>query len=184
MITYNIVKKLSELEALVLDVDGVLTPGSLEYLDDGNQGKFFDVRDGLGLVALTGLGIQLAIITGKSSELVERRASELRVKDLYQGYSYKVPALDDFLSKRGLKADRVGFVGDDVIDIPAMERCGFSACPANSVFAVRRLAHWTTRASSGQGCLRELAEMIISAKTGCFPPDKFLIDWARELEIR
>ncbi len=182
MRAYNIVSKLRELEALVLDVDGVLTDGVLEYLDDGGQCKTFDVRDGLGLVALSSLGVRLAIITGKRSNLVERRAGELGVEDLYQGYPYKVPALEDFLGKYKLDASRTGFVGDDVIDLPAMEICGFSACPADAVPAVRRAAVWTTRARAGAGCLREIAEMIVSAKAGRFPADEVFCSWAKGLK--
>ncbi|HHS50981.1 MAG TPA: phenylphosphate carboxylase subunit delta [candidate division Zixibacteria bacterium] len=180
---YNIMKKLAKLEALVLDVDGVLTGGGLHYFDNGGQGKVFDVKDGLGLVALGALGVRLAIITGKRSDLVERRAGELRVEDLYQGYPFKVPALEDFLVKRGLDPQNVGFVGDDVIDIPAMRICGFSACPSDAVFAVRRAVDWVARDAGGAGCLREIAEMILSAKTGHFPPDEFLFRWAQNLEL-
>ena len=182
MRSYNIIGKLRSLEALVLDVDGVLTPGGIFYLDSGDQFKRFDVKDGLGLVAMRSLGVRLALITGRHSELLERRAADLGVEDLYQGHNHKVSALRDFVSKRGLDLDRVGFVGDDVIDIPAMEICGFSACPSDAASAVRRSADWTMRMRGGYGALREIAEMIIAAKTADFPADKALIEWARNLE--
>ena len=182
MRSYNIIKQLRELDALVLDVDGVLTPGGIFYLDGGDQFKRFDVKDGLGAVAMGGFGVRIAIITGKRSEIVARRAAEIGVEDLYQGYGFKVPALEDFIGKHDLDPARIGFVGDDIIDIPAMELCGFSACPADAAFALRRSVDWVTRSPGGYGALREIAEMIISAKSGQFPADSALLEWARKLE--
>jgi 3-deoxy-D-manno-octulosonate 8-phosphate phosphatase (KDO 8-P phosphatase) len=184
MVSYNLAKKIVPLKALVLDVDGVLTPGGIWYSDSGDQFKPFDVKDGLGIVALGRLGILTAIVTGKQSALLDKRAGELRVTDLYQNRPYKMPVLIEFAEKHGLEMSEIGFVGDDVIDIPVMNACGFSACPSDAAFAVRRNADWVSRYTGGKGALREIVEIIVSAKTGLYPPDEFFADWVDELIIK
>lgn len=181
MVSYNLTKKIAPLKALVLDVDGVLTPGGIWFSDFGEQFKRFDVKDGLGIVALGRLGIRTAIITGKQSALLEKRAGELRVSDLYQNRPFKMPALIEFAEKYSLEMSEIGFVGDDVIDIPVMEACGFSACPSDAAFAVRRSADWVARFPGGNGALREIVEIIVSAKTGLYPPDEFFTAWVDEI---
>lgn len=182
MRSYNLTSKITPLKALVLDVDGVLTPGGIWYSDTGDQFKKFDVKDGLGIVALGKLGIRTAIITGKESQLLEKRAGELRVSALYQNRPYKVPALKEFAAKFGLELSEIGFVGDDIIDIPVMELCGFSACPSDAVQQVQKTADWVARRSGGNGALREIVDIIVSAKTGLYPPDEFFIEWAKQIQ--
>ncbi len=181
MRSYNLNIKIAPLKALVLDVDGVLTPGGIWFTDNGDQLKRFDVKDGLGVVALRKLGMFTAIITGKKSALLEKRAGELRVTDLYQGQRYKMPALKDLGSKHGLDFSEIGFIGDDVIDIPAMDICGFSACPSDAASAVKRSADYVSRQPGGKGAIREIVEIIIAAKTGAYPPDDYFTAWAKEL---
>jgi len=181
---YNIFKKILPLKAVLLDVDGVMTPGGIWYSDSGDQFKRFDVRDGLGLIALSEVGIRLGIITGKQSKLLEKRASELRIEKVYQKTPFKVPALTDFAESFDLKLEEIAFIGDDVIDIPAMELCGFSACPGDAPYTVKRVVDWQMRASAGFGALREISELIIAAKGTGFPADDILLDWARKLSFK
>jgi len=181
---YNITKKILKLKALILDVDGVLTPGGIWYSDSGDQGKRFEVKDGLGLVALTTIGLKTAIITGKQSQLLEKRACELRISELYQKSPYKIPPFESFIEKYGFTEDEICFVGDDVIDIPVMERCGFSACPGDAVYFVREKADFVACNSGGKGALREICEVIIAARTGHYPADRFLLEFARSLSQR
>jgi len=174
---YNLVKKIRPLKGMLLDVDGVLTPGGIWHSDYGDSFKKFDVRDGLALFALHKLDIRLGIITGKESKIVGARAKELRIDDIYQDSPIKMPAFEDFTDKHGFDASEVAFIGDDIIDVPVMKACGFSACPSDGAFVARRNADWVTRASGGNGAIREVVEIIVSAKLGVYPPDTFFSEW-------
>lgn len=181
MRSYNLNEKIAPLKAVVLDVDGVLTPGGIWFTDRGDQLKRFDVKDGLGVVAMSKLGMTTAIITGKESILLAKRAGELRITDLYQGQPYKIPALEDFAGKHALNFEEIAFIGDDAIDVPAMDLCGFSACPSDAASSVKRAVDYVSRHPGGQGAIREIVEIIIAAKTGFYPPDEFFFAWAKEL---
>ena len=181
MAEYNLTEKIRPLEALIIDVDGVLTPGGIWYSDEGDQLKRFDVKDGLGLVALGELGMKLGIITGKTSKILEKRASELRVDALFQNRPNKIPTYRELRDSWELRDEQIAMAGDDVIDIPLFDVCGFSVSPADGAPAARRAADWVTRAPGGKGALREICEIIISAKTGIYPPDEFLMKWTRNL---
>jgi len=184
MRSYNLTLKISKIEALLLDVDGVLTPGDIWYSDSGDQFKSFDVKDGLSIAALRELKMKIGIITGKHSDLVGRRAGELNISDLYQNSPNKIPAFEDFMAKHGLVDEQVAFVGDDVIDAPVMARCGFSACPSDASAIAKRTADWVSRYPAGHGAVREIAEIIIAAKTGEYPPDRFFLKWVENLPER
>ena len=170
----NLAPILKNLQVLILDVDGVLTSGGIIYSSSGDEQKRFDVKDGLGLVMLNGLGLYSAIITGRSSDIVERRAKELRIDFVLQGYPIKLPAYEELKSELKLPDSAFGFVGDDLIDLDVMRQVGFSAAPADAHPAVKKLAHYVCRRNSGAGALREIVDLIIAFRRGEFAPVNYI----------
>jgi 3-deoxy-D-manno-octulosonate 8-phosphate phosphatase (KDO 8-P phosphatase) len=148
----------------VFDVDGVLTDGTLYIGAQGEAFKAFNILDGHGVKMLHAAGIATAIISGRSSEAVSRRAAELGIAHVVQGSSDKVAALDELLAALGLEASACAFVGDDLPDLPAMRRCGFAVAVANAAEAVKAAAHYVTRASGGHGAVREFCELVLRAQ--------------------
>ncbi|MBX2812981.1 MAG: HAD hydrolase family protein [Myxococcales bacterium] len=154
------------IRALVLDVDGVLTDGRVLLLPGGEEGRTFNVRDGLG-IQLMGAGrrpIPVAFLSGRDSEAVRRRATELGVKEVHLGIPDKVAAYEQLLTTFGVKDENVAYVGDDLPDLPLLERCGLSFAVADAVSEVRSAAHVVLRAGGGQGAVREACERILKAQ--------------------
>lgn len=154
-------QRCSSIVLLLLDVDGVLTDGSIIYSDSGTELKAFHVRDGSGLKMWQRAGKKAGIITGRSSAVVERRAAELGLSMVVQGSADKGADLDRILAMEKLTADEVCFVGDDLPDVPALRMCGLAAAVADACPEVRQLAHYVTRASGGRGAVREVIELIL-----------------------
>lgn len=148
----------------IFDVDGVLTDGTLYIGAQGEAFKAFNILDGHGVKMLQAAGIATAIISGRSSEAVSRRAAELGIAHVVQGSSDKLAALDELIAALGLEASACAFVGDDLPDLPAMRRCGFAVAVANAVDAVKAAAHHVTRASGGRGAVREFCELVLRAQ--------------------
>ena len=148
----------------VFDVDGVLTDGRLILDDHGVQTKAFHVRDGLGLKALMRHDIAVAVITARQSGVVERRMAELGIRHLRQGQSDKRQAMIDLLTELGVAAEQACYMGDDLIDWPAMGQCGLSAAPADADAWIRSQVDVVTRASGGYGAVRELCELLLDAR--------------------
>ena len=146
---------------LVLDVDGVLTDGRLYYGPRGEQLKVFDVRDGYGIVQLQRAGILVAVISGRRSTMVRTRCRELGVRYVFQGAAEKLPVLERLLKRLRLTAAECACVGDDLPDLPLIERVGLSFAVADAVPAVRRRAAHTTRARGGRGAVREVCEHLL-----------------------
>jgi 3-deoxy-D-manno-octulosonate 8-phosphate phosphatase (KDO 8-P phosphatase) len=149
---------------LVLDVDGVLTDGRLHISGDGEHVKVFHVRDGSGLVALRRAGVALAIISGRESAAVTRRAQELGIAHVLQGVTDKGAALDALLGQLGLDADGVACVGDDTPDVPMLARAGLAVAVADAHPTARAAAHWVTSVSGGHGAVREVCDLLLSAR--------------------
>jgi len=148
----------------VFDVDGVLTDGTL-YLDDrGTQIKAFNVRDGLGLKALMRHDIGVAVITARRSGVVERRMAELGVNHLRQGVADKHSALLELIETLAIPAAATSFMGDDLIDWPAMKHCGLTAAPADADAWIRARVDIVTRAGGGRGAVREFSECLLAAR--------------------
>lgn len=152
---------LKAIELLVLDVDGVLTSGALEYGSDGTDRYTFSVWDGMGIKALQRSGIEVAIISGRSSEPVLARARDLKIERVYLGVEHKLPRLKALTGELGIDLQRVAYIGDDINDIPILRAVGYPAAPANARPEVLRLARFVTGRSGGQGAVRELAEHIL-----------------------
>jgi 3-deoxy-D-manno-octulosonate 8-phosphate phosphatase (KDO 8-P phosphatase) len=110
------------------------------------------------------------------------RAAEIGITDIYQNAPVKIPAFEDFIKKHKFLPNEVGFIGDDAIDVAVMRICGFSACPSDAAPIARRTADWVTRSPGGYGAVREIAEIIVSAKTGLYPSDEIVLSEAQKFE--
>lgn len=152
---------IENIKILVMDVDGTLTDGKIYYGNDGELFKAFDVRDGYRLVKCEEYGIITAIITGKTSKIVEGRARDLKIKEVHQGVSNKIAVLKTLINKYNLDKSQVAYIGDDVNDIECMQYCGFSACPADAIDEVKNTVDYVCENIGGHGAVRELIDRII-----------------------
>lgn len=153
--------RISRIELLLLDVDGVLTDGSIVYTDDGVELKRFHVRDGSGLKLWGLAGKKSAIISGRSSKAVEVRAMELGIGPVIQGAADKRAAFARVLAETGVRADQVCCIGDDVPDLPLLIRCGLAAAVADACPEVRAAAHYVARQAGGRGAVRDVIELLL-----------------------
>jgi len=149
----------------IFDVDGVMTDGTLYFGPRGEAMKAFNIQDGHGLKLLQKAGIATAILSGRKSAAVARRAKELAIAHVIQGTGDdKVPAFQGLVKKLKLSEGACSFMGDDIQDLAVMRRCGLAVAPSNAVEAVRSSAHYVTRAHGGRGAIRELADLMIRAQ--------------------
>jgi len=160
----------SALRMMAFDVDGVLTDGSLWYGENGEVFKRFHALDGFGLKMLSESGLRVALITGRQSGIVARRAAELGIGDVVQGCRDKGAALTDLAQRHGISLDQTGYMGDDVIDLPALQKAGFAASVASAPPYVAQAAHWLSSIPAGLGAARECCDLILAAqgRLGCF----------------
>ncbi len=154
----------ARIQLLIFDVDGVLTDGGLYLGDDGQEYKVFNSRDGQGMVMLRESGVRLAVITGRSSRVVQTRMESLGVAHIYQGCREKLPAYEDLRQRLSLADEQIGYVGDDVVDLPVMRRAGLAVAVGDAHPLVRQQAHWCTQANGGRGAAREVCEFILDAQ--------------------
>jgi len=159
----DVLRRAAQVQLAVFDVDGVLTDGRLILGDDGQEYKAFHSRDGHGLRMLQDSGITVAIITGRTSQVVEKRARELGIEHLYQGRRDKLPALQELLALLRLRNEALAYVGDDVVDLPVMRRVGLAVAVGDAHPYVKRHAHWVTDAPGGRGAGREVCELLMRA---------------------
>ncbi|MFO7305620.1 MAG: HAD hydrolase family protein [Gammaproteobacteria bacterium] len=157
-------ERANDVRLLVLDVDGVLTDGKLYFTARGEEMKCFHVRDGAGIVQVLRAGIQVAVISGRSSEAVERRMSELGVTWVRQGTDDKLAALRELLDILGLSEQAVACIGDDVADLPLLETARLAVAVADAHPSVRSRAHLITQACGGQGAVREVCDLILESQ--------------------
>lgn len=160
----GLIARCAAIELLVLDVDGVLTDGSIAYDDRGGEIKTFSVRDGAALAFWHRLGKRSAILTGRSSPIVERRAGELGMTLVRQGASEKGPELRSILESLGCRANQACMMGDDLPDLPALRIAGLAACPCDATAEARAASHLVTKAPGGRGAVREVVETILQAQ--------------------
>ncbi len=156
------------IKLVVLDVDGVLTDGSIIIDDNGVESKHFHVRDGAAIALWIKLGRRVAILSGRSARCVDRRAAELGIEPVVQGSSAKGAALQTMIADLGVTLDQTAFMGDDLADLPALELAGFSACPSDAVPEVRAVVDHVAVASGGRGAVREVIEILLKAQ-GAWP---------------
>lgn len=160
----DILERASRVKLAIFDVDGVLTDGSLFIGDDGQEYKAFNSRDGHGMVMLRQTGVTLAIITGRSSEVVRIRMASLGINHLYQGILDKLAAYEELKNCLGLADEAIAYVGDDVVDLPVLRRAGLAVAVADAHPLVQRHVHWQTRSPGGRGAARDLCELIMEAQ--------------------
>ena len=160
----SIERRASHIKLLLMDCDGVLTDGRLWLTDDGDEQKSFNTHDGLGLSLLHRAGLKSGIITGRSSRAVARRAQELGVEFVIQGNPDKTAAFEQLLQQAGVDENEVAFVGDDLPDIPIMNRAEWAVAVADAVEETRSVAHYVTRAKGGRGAVREVIEIILKSQ--------------------
>lgn len=150
---------------LVLDVDGVMSDGKVTYTSDGAELKSFHIKDGVGIKRMQKAGVQTAIITGRVSPMVERRAAELGIHHLIQGREDKLAALKELLVSLSIELKDVAYMGDDLPDIEAITSAGIGACPADAAVAVLKQADWIASLKGGEGCVREFCDHILDVES-------------------
>ena len=156
--------RVQRIKLLLLDVDGVLTDGRLYFSNQGDEFKTFSTLDGHGIKMLQKSGVKVGIITGRTSNLVAKRASDLGIKILIQGREDKWDALQEILSSHPLPLEEIAFMGDDWPDLTVMCRVGLSLTPANAHESVLERSHWQSQARGGEGAVREACDMIMKAQ--------------------
>ena len=154
----------AKVQLLILDVDGVLTDGRIFYGADGQEWKVFHVLDGAGIRMLQRGGVRVAIISGRSTEAVATRASELGIEDCFQNVYIKVEAYDTLKARYDLADEAVAYIGDDLMDLPLLRRVGLPIAVPNAVDEVKRCARTITTAPGGWGAVREVAELILESR--------------------
>lgn len=155
---------LATIELLLLDVDGVLTDGSITYSDSGEQIKSFHSRDGLGMRLLMDAGIGIGIITGRKSKALEHRCNNLGITLLFDGIKDKSKALDKIISQTGIPAKKIAFAGDDLMDLPVIKKVGISFCVSDASEDMKPHCDMITSYPGGHGAVREICESILKAK--------------------
>ena len=152
------------LRLLLLDVDGVLTDGTIGVSATGDEQKLFHIRDGAAIVWAQKAGIEIGLLSGRASEATTRRAAELNIGIVIQGEMDKRSAYIQLATSRGLKDDHIAYMGDDLLDLPVLKRAGLSAAPGDACGEVRAHVHYVTRAAGGHGAVREFIELILRGR--------------------
>ncbi|PLS01494.1 KdsC family phosphatase [Neobacillus cucumis] len=152
---------MKNIKLIVFDVDGVLTDGKLYIGSDGHEYKAFHTQDGMGISLAHYAGIKTAIITGRTSEAVAKRAKELKINYVFQGIHHKLEVLQQMISEMKISLDEVCYVGDDINDLPILKVCGFGAVPNNAVPLVREQVQFVSQHNGGEGAVRDIIEHIL-----------------------
>ena len=160
----DIIEKAREIRLVIFDVDGVLTDGSLFIGDGGEEYKAFNSRDGHGMKMLQKSGVDIGIITGRTSDVVRHRMDSLGIKHVYQGQLDKRPAFEELIAKLGIPAEQVAYVGDDVIDLPILIRVGLAIAVQDAHQLVKQHSHWITPNPGGRRAARDVCEFIMQAQ--------------------
>jgi 3-deoxy-D-manno-octulosonate 8-phosphate phosphatase (KDO 8-P phosphatase) len=159
--TEKLKANLADIEMLALDVDGVLTDGTLIINADGSESKHFNSLDGHGIRMWQRAGLKVALLSGRASEPTKHRAEQLQIEYVFQDCHNKLLVFEEFLEQLGLSADKVAYIGDDVMDMPLIRRAGFGVAVANAADEVKRYADYVTSRSGGNGAVREVIEYIL-----------------------
>jgi 3-deoxy-D-manno-octulosonate 8-phosphate phosphatase (KDO 8-P phosphatase) len=149
---------------MVFDVDGVLTDGTLVYGPGGEEYKTFCAHDGHGLKMLAASGVPCALLSGRRSDAVTRRAAELGIENVFQGVEDKLALFQQLIGQKRLTADQTGFMGDELVDLAVLMRCGFACAPHEAPEAVRTRVHYVAKADAGRGAVREVCELVMRAQ--------------------
>ena len=157
-------ERLTPIRMLVLDVDGVLTDGTLTYSADGELLKRFDAKDGLGLKMAQLAGLKVGVLSGRDSAALERRATELKLEFLSMGVEDKRAGRETFLKRHNTVARRIAYIGDDLPDLVVLGQCGLSFAPADAAQEVRDVVHQVLDSPGGHGAVREMVEIVLRAR--------------------
>jgi len=157
-------EKIKHIKLLILDVDGVLTDGKILYNDRGEEIKAFNVKDGHGLKLLMRSGTEVALITGRESKVVLHRARDLGIKHVYQRATNKIDVYEKILRGKKLEDKHVGFIGDDLVDIPVLRRVGFSATVWDAIPEVKEIVDYVASKKGGDGAVREICELLLKVQ--------------------
>jgi 3-deoxy-D-manno-octulosonate 8-phosphate phosphatase (KDO 8-P phosphatase) len=160
----DILERAARVRLVIFDVDGVLTDGSLFYGDDGQEYKAFHSKDGHGMKLLQSTGVQIGIITARTSRVVEIRMQSLGIEHVFQGQLEKLPAYGRLKKASGLGDEQIAYVGDDVVDLPIMTRVGLAIGVQDAHPLVLRHAHWQTPSPGGRGAARDVCELLMEAQ--------------------
>lgn len=163
-VSRELADKIMAVKLVVFDVDGVLTDGRIIFSNSGEETKLFDVKDGHGIKILMRMGIDVAIITARESEVVRRRARDLGINHVFQGMKDKKMALEELVKASGVTPGEMAYMGDDIIDLPVLKRVAFSAAVADAVAEVRERVDYVAQRPGGRGAARELAELILKVQ--------------------
>ncbi|MBO7671919.1 HAD hydrolase family protein [bacterium] len=158
------VEKAKKIKLLAFDVDGVMTDGSVTYDENGVEYKTFNVKDGHGIVRMNKSGFITAVITARNNGTVAHRAKNLNITEIHQGCMVKLPVLEELLKKYNLTFENVSYMGDDLPDIPILEKVGLACCPNDAVEEVKDICGFVSSKYGGRGAVRELCDFILSAQ--------------------
>jgi len=162
--TSDVDARAQRIKLILMDCDGVLTDGGLRLMADGDEQKTFHARDGQGISLCHHAGLKTGIISGRSSSAVERRAQDLKISYVRQEAKDKIKALDEILAAAGVSRDECAYIGDDVADIPVMQRVALAVAVADAVPETRQAAHYVTELKGGHGAVREVCDLILKAQ--------------------
>lgn len=154
----------ADVDAVVFDVDGCLTDGTLHYGVDGENTKVFHARDGMGMAMLRDSGVRMAVVSGRASPIIEARLRELGVTEFAYRRMDKRRAIEELEATWELPASRIAAIGDDLVDVPMLRSVGFAAAPADADARVKAVAHRVLQSDGGRGAVRELAELVLRAR--------------------
>ena len=160
----DLLSRMRRLKLMIFDVDGVLTDGTLYFSETGAELKAFNARDGHGIKMLKESGVEIAILSARRSRAVDARAAELGITLVVQGAKDKREAFENLIARAHASAEATGYMGDDLVDLPVLVRCGFSASVPDAPEIVRARVHHVTLASGGRGAAREICELIMRAQ--------------------
>ncbi len=160
----EVLRRARSVRLMIFDVDGVLTDGTLWYGPRGEVLKAFSAHDGHGLKLLAAAGVALALLSGRRSKAVALRAKELGIREVHQGVDNKLSVFQKILKKYRLSSASAGFMGDELVDLPVLERCGFACAPREAPDAVRGRVHYVTQAAAGRGAVREVCDLLVRAR--------------------
>jgi 3-deoxy-D-manno-octulosonate 8-phosphate phosphatase (KDO 8-P phosphatase) len=160
----DIMQRASQIRLVIFDVDGVFTDGTITLDSKGQESKSFNVRDGHGIRLLIHYGLQVAVLSGRSSLAVEKRMRELGIDEVLQGHQHKASAYLELSEKLGIKPENTAYVGDDIVDVQVMHQVGLAIAVADAHPWVKQNAHWLTQSRGGCGAVRECCELILHAQ--------------------
>lgn len=160
----ELIFRIKPIRTLLLDVDGVLTDGTIIIDSEGKESKHFNVKDGHLLSLFIKQGYEVFIISGRFSRAVDLRATELGITEVHQGVRDKVAVFEEIMERKGLSAEQVAFIGDDLVDVPLLKRVGFAVAVADAVDIVKTCVHYVTKQGGGRGAVREVCELILKGQ--------------------